>query len=317
MNQYNEADLRYDGQGRARLISSGQLVNGVVICEYISSKKIKSETPYKYGVKNGTAKAYYESGELLSETPYKYGKIEGIDKWYSKSGELQSKNYFESGKFQRLEICDESGGSARGDSMERDAQKGKLEARIEELEREVRDLKASTATVSGGNDESINSVNNEPYYKNNTTTDDKKRHWLEIYFSFNGRISRKAYWLYCFLPVPIFAIIISFIIAFIFGAVGIKYSEHAAELVVNVLFGLFLWMILATMSKRLHDSNSSMGCALTYVIIGLFAFHGRDRWSELSNDVYLVSGLFNLILFILLCRPSTKGPNEYGEKPFV
>ena len=70
-----------------------KLANGVGQLFY-ESGKIKSETPFKEGIREGVGKTYYESGKLQSETPFKNDKMEGLKKEYYESGVVQSELFF-------------------------------------------------------------------------------------------------------------------------------------------------------------------------------------------------------------------------------
>ena len=64
-----------------------KLANGVGQLLY-ESGKLKSETPFKEGIREGVGKTYYESGKLQSETPFKADKMQGLKKEYYESGEV-------------------------------------------------------------------------------------------------------------------------------------------------------------------------------------------------------------------------------------
>ena len=51
--------------------------------EYYPSGKLKLETTYRDGKKDGIEKIYFESGKLRGETPYKDGKKEGKMRLYN------------------------------------------------------------------------------------------------------------------------------------------------------------------------------------------------------------------------------------------
>jgi antitoxin component YwqK of YwqJK toxin-antitoxin module len=75
----------------------GLPISGVVK-EYFDIGKIKWETPYKDGKKEGTGRWYYESGKIKYEMPYKDGKKEGICKYYSESGRIQYEFHYKDGE---------------------------------------------------------------------------------------------------------------------------------------------------------------------------------------------------------------------------
>ncbi|MBP6023180.1 hypothetical protein [Ferruginibacter sp.] len=66
--------------------------------EYYPDGKIKSETPYVDGKKNGIEKSYYESGKTHWETPYLNDKLNGIIKGYSLNGLLRTESPYVDGK---------------------------------------------------------------------------------------------------------------------------------------------------------------------------------------------------------------------------
>ena len=82
-----ELDVREDGL----LVESKtlKLANGIGDFFY-ESGKIKSETPFKEGLRDGLGKIYYESGNVKSETPFKNDKVEGLKKEYYETGVLQT-----------------------------------------------------------------------------------------------------------------------------------------------------------------------------------------------------------------------------------
>ncbi|MDD2382939.1 MAG: toxin-antitoxin system YwqK family antitoxin [Sulfurospirillaceae bacterium] len=80
---------------------------------FYESGKLKSETPFKNGLRDGLGKSYYESGKIRSETPFRNDKTEGLKKEYYESGIVQTevtfvndiaegitKFYYPSGKLQ-------------------------------------------------------------------------------------------------------------------------------------------------------------------------------------------------------------------------
>ena len=61
---------------------------------FYESGQVKSQTPFKNGLREGLGKTFYESGRLRSETPFKNDKIEGVKKEYYESGTLQTEIFF-------------------------------------------------------------------------------------------------------------------------------------------------------------------------------------------------------------------------------
>ena len=70
-----------------------KLANGIGQFFY-ESGRLKSETPFKDGIREGLGKTYYESGKLQSETPFKADKMQGLKKEYYESGVVQSELFF-------------------------------------------------------------------------------------------------------------------------------------------------------------------------------------------------------------------------------
>lgn len=99
-----------------------------------------------------------------------------------------------------------------------------------------------------------------------------------VYFSFEGRLSRKTFWQYYLIP---------------FVLVGYLLSQVGYEnLVIDILLILSLWPSLAVQVKRWHDINKS-------------------GWWVLILLVPIIGGLIALIANGF--SPGTDGENEYGQ----
>ena len=70
--------------------------------KYWDNGKLKSETHYKNGQKDGLETWWYESGEKESEIHFKNGKPEGLATDYYESGEKKTKVHFKNGKLDGL-----------------------------------------------------------------------------------------------------------------------------------------------------------------------------------------------------------------------
>ena len=118
--------------------------------------------------------------------------------------------------------------------------------------------------------------------------------WQWIFFSFNGRISRKYYWY-----TVVILSVLSFIIAgIVFGFSGKAITSGDLSSVsfigwiVYVIFAIFaVWVGLAVSIKRWHDRNKSGW----WVLIGLIPVIG-EIW------VLIECGFL----------PGTEGVNAYG-----
>ena len=106
-----------------------------------------------------------------------------------------------------------------------------------------------------------------------------------FFFSFDGRISRKPFWL---LHLAVFAL---YVIArlIISGEFTIKQDAF-----LKIFLMIFLWPILAVEAKRWHDRNKS-------------------AWWLLISAVPIIGGIWALVETGLL--EGTTGENQYGKDP--
>ena len=78
----------------------------------------------------------------------------------------------------------------------------------------------------------------------------------QLYFSFEGRISRSTYWLKGFLPMFAIAIVVA-IVAVIATAGGVLVIATAGG-VLSIIWSLIaIWPCLAITAKRWHDRDKS------------------------------------------------------------
>jgi uncharacterized membrane protein YhaH (DUF805 family) len=107
---------------------------------------------------------------------------------------------------------------------------------------------------------------------------------FQNYVNFNGRDTRKQYWMFVLINIVISA------------AVGIVCSLVFNESVasgIDSLYGLVLLLpSLGMVIRRLHDV-------------------GRSGWWYLL--VFTIIG--GIVVFIFLCLPSQEGENKYGPQP--
>lgn len=136
--------------------------------------------------------------------------------------------------------------------------------------------------------------------------------WRYLFFSFDGRISRKPYWI---------ATCVLFVAAFI--SLWIYYDDRRLGAIVSLVL---LYPSLAVMVKRAHDRETPiwivMACAiLTTLLDALEIF-------ELTGPLENPSALYWLLLLPLLpiigylCvvlgfLRGTRGPNRYGPDPLA
>ena len=145
--------------------------------------------------------------------------------------------------------------------------------------------------------------------------------WRYLYTRFDGRISRKTYWL---------ASIVLWIVMLAIGAVEYAWTDgftRVAEFGYRLalfLVGLALWYpISALIVKRLHDRDRD-GRLVLILIAPFLLFYLYDLlgWSDPSNpktveDVLAVLTLVVGLVFLveLGFRRGTAGPNQYGPDP--
>ncbi|ACZ11766.1 toxin-antitoxin system YwqK family antitoxin [Sulfurospirillum deleyianum] len=90
---YGVEDLDVREDGTLLETQTKKPANGVGQFFY-ESGQVKSQTPFKNGLREGLGKTYYESGHLRSETPFVNDKIEGLKKEYYESGVVQTEIQF-------------------------------------------------------------------------------------------------------------------------------------------------------------------------------------------------------------------------------
>lgn len=78
----------------------------------------------------------------------------------------------------------------------------------------------------------------------------QQRSLQEIWFSFNGRINRRSYWLLYVLPVTIGMLVL-------FGVLAAIGSETLMMVVAVPAYIFLVWAGLAVQIKRWHDRNKS------------------------------------------------------------
>ncbi len=109
--------------------------------------------------------------------------------------------------------------------------------------------------------------------------------WREFLFSFQGRISRRSYWLFALLTLPFIALVM---------LINRNAGNPPLQGPGALLSLLLLWPSLAVQVKRWHDRDKSGG----WVLITL---------------IPLIGGLWALIENGFL--PGTAGSNRFGPDP--
>ena len=89
--------------------------------------------------------------------------------------------------------------------------------------------------------------------------------FIQICFSFKGRINRATWWMMQLPTIPIF-VITSLITYSAYTALSIPILITSVYLVPIVLLLVLVWVNLAVTAKRLHDRNKSAWWLLIYFI---------------------------------------------------
>ncbi len=97
--------------------------------------------------------------------------------------------------------------------------------------------------------------------------------WKQIYFSFEGRIPRKVFWLWGVLGATAFTLVLSALIGGVTAGIG-----NLGMLLFVPLYGLVAWSGLAVSVKRWHDRDKSGW----WVLIGFIPVIG-GIWALVEN----------------------------------
>ena len=123
---------------------------------------------------------------------------------------------------------------------------------------------------------------------------------VNFYLGFSGRINRKQFWLYGYLPMVALSVVASVITAFVFSLAFSGSIEGALVTIIILLCALLvfyvvmLWVSLAIQIKRWHDRDKSAW----WIFIGLIPIAG-PIW----------------VLIELGFLPGTPSENLYGLVP--
>lgn len=135
----------------------------------------------------------------------------------------------------------------------------------------------------------------------------------DLFFSFNGRIGRKTYFLSKLLLISIGLLTVIFASSFMIGLThgGIAVANSMSLILVIFLFIVsFLLAVgnIALIVKRFHDLNQSGW-------IGLLLFFFIYLITSVIPPVgYVMDLILNFILFLVV---GTYGKNRFGEDPIL
>jgi uncharacterized membrane protein YhaH (DUF805 family) len=142
--------------------------------------------------------------------------------------------------------------------------------------------------------------------------------WIDYLFSFEGRISRKSYWL-TGLGLSVVALLVMVGIV-VFGS---NLPPIKVENIINLAILPLYWPWFALYLKRLHDFGQGRGwlwatmilCVLIYGIN--FAGYEGNLVSYNINWLTLLTLVVFAIWIAVGCFKGTPGPNQYGPDPLA
>jgi uncharacterized membrane protein YhaH (DUF805 family) len=150
--------------------------------------------------------------------------------------------------------------------------------------------------------------------------------WIRFFTNFEGRITRKTFWL---ASIAVFVIELV-IVAIAAGVVEEFTNEAAGDLTMDIGVFAFLYPQFVISLKRGHDRNiSTWVIGAWYVVLATFdvlRFAGQTRPNQnvfstanlLLFVFIMLSGIITLAFFIELgFRRGTRGPNRYGPDPLA
>jgi uncharacterized membrane protein YhaH (DUF805 family) len=159
--------------------------------------------------------------------------------------------------------------------------------------------------------------------------------WAETLFSFNGRLSRKNFWI-CNTVLLSATLAISWLVLSVLGdslfANSIKRDTLEHQTVTQIALLPFWWSSFAIASKRMKDFNAGAGflavlALISVVVIALFfaTMMVPKNADDPKAQIVLALGGMTLGALILLCViwvaigsiPGTPGPNRYGPEPMT
>jgi uncharacterized membrane protein YhaH (DUF805 family) len=141
--------------------------------------------------------------------------------------------------------------------------------------------------------------------------------WGNLFFKFDGRISRSKYWLAILVFVGIY------IVLAIFGYVT---DDSAIYQAINGILGIVIFISsLAVGVKRLHDRNrSGWYLVLFYIVPGALVAASVVTGTFLEDSI-LIASVLGLAAFAIAvwafvemgCLRGTIGSNPYGLDPLA
>jgi uncharacterized membrane protein YhaH (DUF805 family) len=144
--------------------------------------------------------------------------------------------------------------------------------------------------------------------------------WIDYLFSFEGRISRKSYWL-SILGVSVVA---TLVLGGLAVALGV-FDPMSNQLlnIYNIATLPLYWPLLALYLKRLHDFGQGRGWLWATMILIVFIVGANFTGYEANfasynfDPISLLTLVSGAIFIIVGCFKGTPGPNQYGPDPLA
>jgi uncharacterized membrane protein YhaH (DUF805 family) len=152
--------------------------------------------------------------------------------------------------------------------------------------------------------------------------------WLPFFGNFDGRISRKTFWL---VSIAVFVIQVLIAVIAAVTAEGMA-NEAAGDVAMDIVLFIFLYPQFIISVKRGQDRNIStwvIGAAfILLALFDVFRFAGwlpihpnQNTFSATDLNAFafiLIVGVISLALLVELgFRRGTPGPNRYGSDPLA
>jgi uncharacterized membrane protein YhaH (DUF805 family) len=152
--------------------------------------------------------------------------------------------------------------------------------------------------------------------------------WISFFGNFDGRISRKTFWL---ASIAVFVVQIVIAVIAAVTAEGMA-NEAAGDMAMDIVLFIFLYPQFVISVKRGHDRNISTSViSAAFVLLALFDVLRFAGWLRthpnqntfsaanlISFAFILIVGVISLALLVELgFRRGTSGPNRYGRDPLA
>jgi uncharacterized membrane protein YhaH (DUF805 family) len=142
--------------------------------------------------------------------------------------------------------------------------------------------------------------------------------WIDYLFSFEGRISRKSFWLSNLALLLVGALVMGGLAA-VLGKDAIDAQKggasHTLEMLYVIAYLPFSWPTFALYLKRLHDFGQGRG-GLWPVLILLVLINGLS-FANYDFAVTVLTGVAVALFVVMGCIKGTPGPNQYGPDPLA